>query len=275
MDFVTALLNVLAIIGIILTGGFLIFFLGDLLLSVLDPNYSNIFQKRKGKNKDNGKTSKIGKEETFLLEDVKKEETNALVETKKEEDSQSFYDYNEKEDDKVSFNDFDDLDSYDEEAARREEKMLASGATSNSDNDSFANLQAEEEAFKQERLKIIEERKNKILEADAKDDNKNTFFEEDDLLDFNFDEEDDEEVQNFIKEEESSENDKEAEVEEIEEDTETIDADNETMNVEEEIEEEDDEVAVPETKVVAVANKKEEVEEKNDNLSQELFAEIA
>ena len=38
--FVNALVNVLAIIGIIVAGGFVVFFLGDLLLSVLDPKHN-------------------------------------------------------------------------------------------------------------------------------------------------------------------------------------------------------------------------------------------
>ncbi len=37
VDFGSALVNVLAIIAIIIAGGFIIFFLGDLLLSILDP----------------------------------------------------------------------------------------------------------------------------------------------------------------------------------------------------------------------------------------------
>lgn len=47
MDFTGVLLNVLAIIGIIVAGGFLIFFLGDLLLSVLDPSSSALKDKNK------------------------------------------------------------------------------------------------------------------------------------------------------------------------------------------------------------------------------------
>ena len=47
MNLVESLLDVLALIGIILTGGFLVFFLGDLLLSVLDPSYGSIFKRRK------------------------------------------------------------------------------------------------------------------------------------------------------------------------------------------------------------------------------------
>ena len=42
-----AFISVLAIIGIILVGGFLIFFLGDLVLSVLDPEYVHFWQRKK------------------------------------------------------------------------------------------------------------------------------------------------------------------------------------------------------------------------------------
>ena len=46
VDFGSALVNVLAIIAIIVAGGFIIFFLGDLLLSILDPKTED---KRKAK----------------------------------------------------------------------------------------------------------------------------------------------------------------------------------------------------------------------------------
>ena len=52
IDFTGVLLNVLAIIGIIVAGGFLIFFLGDLLLSVLDPQNSAL---KMNKDKDRSK----------------------------------------------------------------------------------------------------------------------------------------------------------------------------------------------------------------------------
>ncbi len=47
MDLGGVLLNVLAIIGIIIAGGFLIFFLGDLLLSILDPKNNSLNDKEK------------------------------------------------------------------------------------------------------------------------------------------------------------------------------------------------------------------------------------
>ena len=50
-SFVSALVDVLAIIGIIVVGGFLIFFLGDLVLSVLDPDYKRFGKKEKTEEK--------------------------------------------------------------------------------------------------------------------------------------------------------------------------------------------------------------------------------
>lgn len=47
MDLVGAFLGVIAIIGIVIVGGFVIFFLGDLVLSILDPNYVRFGKKKK------------------------------------------------------------------------------------------------------------------------------------------------------------------------------------------------------------------------------------
>ena len=52
-----AFISVLAIIGIILVGGFLIFFLGDLVLSFLDPEYVHFWQRKKNGEKVKDKQS--------------------------------------------------------------------------------------------------------------------------------------------------------------------------------------------------------------------------
>ena len=52
LGFVDAFLQVLAIIGIIIVGGFVIFFLGDIVLSILDPNYVRFGQRRKKEEKE-------------------------------------------------------------------------------------------------------------------------------------------------------------------------------------------------------------------------------
>ena len=112
LGFVNAFLQVLAIIGIILVGGFVIFFLGDLVLSVLDPNYVR-FGKRKKKDEEdenetkqlagpNGDTKELGydsKEFTFDDEDV----AEPIINTEKESSNESefFKDDNLEEDSKV------------------------------------------------------------------------------------------------------------------------------------------------------------------------------
>ena len=74
-SFVNALVDVLAIIGIILVGGFLIFFLGDLVLSVLDPNYTRFGRKNKEKKEE--KTE--DKEEVKALPEVQEQPVEALT----------------------------------------------------------------------------------------------------------------------------------------------------------------------------------------------------
>ncbi|MDD4816221.1 MAG: hypothetical protein PHQ62_03725 [Clostridia bacterium] len=50
MSFIDAFLNVLAIIGIIIAGGFVVFFLGDLLLSILEPRHKTVYKEKEEKN---------------------------------------------------------------------------------------------------------------------------------------------------------------------------------------------------------------------------------
>lgn len=63
MSFIDAFLNVLAIIGIIVAGGFLVFFLGDVLLSILEP-------RRKQKQQE----EEISQSNEFSLEEAKTQE---------------------------------------------------------------------------------------------------------------------------------------------------------------------------------------------------------
>lgn len=94
VNFGEVLLNVLAIIGIIVAGGFLIFFLGDLLISVLDPENSALRKKSKNKDvevKEEDEKEKIKQTireyEKEKLEMTKREAlTYAPVEDKKEEE---------------------------------------------------------------------------------------------------------------------------------------------------------------------------------------------
>ena len=144
-SFVNALVDVLAIIGIILVGGFLIFFLGDLVLSILDPNYKRF-----------GRRSKEKKEET-------KEEVKALPQEKQEaltfkaeEPAEEEFKFDEPVKEEVK------------EEIKEEVKE-----------DVLADLRAEEEIFRANMMKEIEARQARREEERA---SYNEFFFEDDDL---------------------------------------------------------------------------------------------
>ena len=164
-SFVNALVDVLAIIGIILVGGFLIFFLGDLVLSILDPNYKR-FGKRKAKEEE--KTEKLEKEEVKAIEpavekvealEFKAEEpvVEPVVEPVKEEVVEEFK--------------FDDEPVVEESA----------------EEDGLKDLRAEEEIFRANMMKAIEERQAKKQEETAA--LNQFYFDDDDLNVFDDDEE--------------------------------------------------------------------------------------
>jgi len=64
--FVDVLINVLAIIGIIIAGGFLIFFLGDLVISIVDGKNSTIFESRKSRTNQNDYTQSQQRQEPII-----------------------------------------------------------------------------------------------------------------------------------------------------------------------------------------------------------------
>lgn len=153
MDFVSALLGVIAIIGIIAIGGFVVFFLVDLALSVLDPNYIRFGQ---GKKKD----TQIEKMEKLEIKNEKKEiEYKPIVEeAEKIEDATVTPIIEEVVDDIFGKEDL--------------------SKTSN-----FLELKEDEEKFKTNILKEIEERKNKKLQKNESEeiDFDKFFFGDDDL----------------------------------------------------------------------------------------------
>ncbi|MCI6542773.1 MAG: hypothetical protein MR423_03160 [Firmicutes bacterium] len=93
LGFVNAFLQVLAIIGIIVVGGFVIFFLGDIVLSILDPNYVRFGHKRKNAEKSETKEKEEVKQLQAPNEEVKELEykdepvaTNFKAEQPKQEE---------------------------------------------------------------------------------------------------------------------------------------------------------------------------------------------
>ncbi|MDD3397520.1 MAG: hypothetical protein PHR96_03150 [Clostridia bacterium] len=114
MEFVEAFLNVLAILGIIIVGGFLIFFLGDVLLSILEPKQSksekkqSISKKERSFSKENEKELKHIKsaqkiEEDTITEFVPDEEFAFNLDLKNEESFKEV-DYNQALDEQRKLN---------------------------------------------------------------------------------------------------------------------------------------------------------------------------
>ncbi len=187
--FVEALVDVLAIIGIILVGGFLIFFLGDLVLSVLDPSYT-LFGKKKNKNKDSEK------EDVKEIENVKEVEKIEYKEPAVEENNLAVSPVEEE----FKFDDEENAVSEIEEAKE----------------DALSDIRAEEELFKANMLKAIEERRGKQQEAKESATN-NFFFDDEDLNAFDDEEEDFEGIEVEPEQEEISEAVEEQAVETVEE----------------------------------------------------------
>lgn len=210
MNLVESLLDVLALIGIILTGGFLVFFLGDLLLSVLDPSYGSIFKRRKNKEKEDEKPVVKDAEPQVVAEPL----------TAKTEEKVAVNDIEEEE--KITFNDFENLNNFDDAEALKEQQMLE-GAAAFSRDDAMAELKAEEERFKQEQLaqalarQQVEEEPVEEKPEEDEFDLDSIFVEDDedeDLINFNFDEEEEETP---AEEEQVEEPAEEEPVEEVEE----------------------------------------------------------
>lgn len=185
MNLVESLLDVLALIGIILTGGFLVFFLGDLLLSVLDPSYGSIFKRRKKQQQEEEKPVVKEAEPTPVVEQTPATTVESVA-------------ANDVEEDKITLNDFDNLNEFDDAEALKEQQMLE-GAEAFSRDDAVAELKAEEERFKQEQLaQALARQEAKANEPAVEEENPEEEFdldsifvedEDEDLANFNFDEE--------------------------------------------------------------------------------------
>ena len=155
---VEGLLQVLALIGIILTAGFLIFFIGDLLLAVLDPKYESILKRGK---------KKKSKQEELNQEEPKQIEYIEPVVEPNEENLQ--------------------LKNVDYELAQIEEQQLSEGAYN--DEDAMNELLKEEEDFKRQSVEAAQERK--IQSTETKETSQYFSEEEFDENFFDFDDDED------------------------------------------------------------------------------------
>lgn len=170
IDFGSVLLNVLAIIGIIIAGGFVVFFLGDLLISVYDPKNSALKINKKADRNQPVQIQQAEKPQELTYGSTVKYDSvdyaKALEEERflKAQEQPIFYSEPVKVEPKV-------------EVIKEEPKTIPQ-----SPEDIFAQLRAEEELFKQEKLKAATEHKNVFAEVQSKKDEED---EEDD--EFNFD----------------------------------------------------------------------------------------
>lgn len=186
LGFVNAFLQVLAIIGIILVGGFVIFFLGDIVLSILDPNYVRFGHKRKDANKSETKEKEEAKQLSAPKEEVKeleyKEEnvSSLKAEEPKPEVVAVPAPVEQPVEEKVEPKE-EIVESPAEEVVE-EEKIEE--VQENQENEDTDELRAEEEKFRQNMLREIEERRQRQLDSND-DEIENLFFGDEDINVFN------------------------------------------------------------------------------------------
>ena len=279
VNFGEVLLNVLAIIGIIVAGGFLIFFLGDLLLSILDPENSAL-RKNKNKNRQQEQERIEQKQEVLTYAPIMEEKHQEVDYDKAIEEEKMLIAPQEVEKEEEL-----DLNFGIQEPAKTNEENLE---------DSFAKLREEEERYIQEKLKQANERKEEIKQEqpleNEEDDFDDMFFNDEfDFDDLVFDDEDEENnetvseqnIEEIFEEDENvvvefEEPSAVEEVETIEEETEET-AVEEQQEVEETVEEQEIEEAVEET-VYEMSEIEKELEDKNaenERLRKELEENLA
>ena len=157
-DFGSALVNVLAIIAIIIAGGFIVVFLGNLLLSILDP-------KTESKNQKKENSPQVIKEEQKYVEPIQ------IREEQKETYKSVDEDLAEKERLELGY-----AESYEEKPVVEERPIVKEEAK-----DGFEDLRLAEEEFRRQNLRAVEEKKS-MLKAEESVDLNDIFFDGD----FNF-----------------------------------------------------------------------------------------
>ena len=201
LGFVNAFLQVLAIIGIIVVGGFVIFFLGDIVLSILDPNYVRFGHKRKNaensetKEKEEVKQLQAPNEEVkeleyknepvatnFKAEQTKQEEVIAVpapVEEPVQEEIQEPVEEVEAPIEEPVEEPIEEVvETPVEEAEQTEEPAVEEKQ------EEVDELRAEEEKYRQNMLREIEERRQHQIDSNDSE-IENLFFGDDDINVFN------------------------------------------------------------------------------------------
>ena len=165
LGFVDAFLQVLAIIGIIIVGGFIIFFLGDIILSILDPDYVRFGQRKK----------KEEKEEVKQLENSK-EPPKELEFSFEDADEDAFLKAEEVKPVVVEQHPVEEKEEVKEEVV---EEPVKEEPIEEEQPEEVDELKLAEEEFKKNMLKDIEERRQQKEETN--DDLNNFFFDDEDI----------------------------------------------------------------------------------------------
>ena len=191
----TVILNVVIVLGIIIAGGFLIFFVGDLLLSIIDPTSDDrkIKQKRKKdvakfkeelnkigpdalekakEDEDIARIIALSEEDEEELDRTVDEVTGAIVETYKEresvEESKTQSDTQEGESDESESNE-DEENSVDEDAEREKRIAEARAALERRKEEILKRLQASREEEQEEEHKAEESSKEDTEEKEEEE----------------------------------------------------------------------------------------------------------
>lgn len=259
VNFGSVLLNVLAIIGIIVAGGFLIFFLGDLLLSILDPENSALKSKKK---EEKVMEEYLPYQEQQRLQESEKQEYLSYAPYKKTEEKYEEVDYNKALEEKKLLQETEQPVEVVENPS-----VVINEIPEKNEDDMFAQLRAEEEAFKQEKLKAATQKQDVFADVKKEESESNEynfddiFFNDDfDFDDIDFDDDDDEEIEEVSVIEEKAEE----EVEEKHENFEEIENDINQKNQENE-----DLKAELERKIAELEELKAKTQEEKDFINQQ------
>lgn len=198
--FVDVLINVLAIIGIIIAGGFLIFFLGDLVISIVDGKNSTIFESRKNRSSQNDYSHTVQRQEpnNIQQQNASQQHTVSPYYSVKEEAKTGTLEFGSGKTDNNLY-ESKGWKEVDEEQARIERMMLENSnkpqeqvaiAENNTSKNTTTELSAidqlrkEEEEFKKKRLEEAKNQSTKIFPTQTSTSKSISQTKSDEVLDF-------------------------------------------------------------------------------------------
>lgn len=262
VDFGSVLLNVLAIIGIIVAGGFLIFFLGDLLLSILDPENCALKAKKKEDKTEQTGNAYLPYQEQQKIQENDQQEYLGYNNYKPEEEKYVEVDMNKAQEEKNLIN----QDAVETEPVEEKVEEPAMEVVEEKPEDSFAKLRAEEEAYRQKKLSEATEKQDVFAETKKEEDEDYNF---DDIFndDFDFDDIDFDEDENESEVEE--ENKEEPVVEEVEEEAPVENLEDIKSEINEKNKENEDLKAELERKIAELEELKAKSEEEKQQIAKE------